>query len=94
MLVPRLGYCDYGCNNCGQVCPSGAIPPLGLEEKRERVIGHAYIDRSRCIPWVDNRNRIVCEELWHVRAQLSLGGPGGHSSAGAQPGGGGGVASH
>ncbi len=66
VLVPRLGYCDYSCHECGQVCPSGAIPPLSLEEKREMVIGHAYIDRSRCIPWVDHRNCIVCEEMCPV----------------------------
>jgi len=66
VLVPRLGYCDYTCNQCGQVCPTGAIPPLDLERKRRVVIGHAYIDRSRCIPWVDNRNCIVCEEVCPV----------------------------
>lgn len=66
LLVPRLGYCDYGCNKCGQVCPSGAIPPLSLESKREAVVGHAYIDRSRCIPWADGRNCIVCEEMCPV----------------------------
>lgn len=66
VLVPRLGYCDYTCNKCGLVCPSGAIPPLSLEEKREAVVGQAYIDRSRCIPWVDNRNCIVCEEMCPV----------------------------
>ena len=49
MLVPRLGYCDYSCNACGQVCPSGAIPPLSLEEKRKAVIGTALLDLDRCI---------------------------------------------
>ncbi|MCX7669486.1 MAG: 4Fe-4S binding protein [Anaerolineae bacterium] len=63
VLVPRLGHCDYGCNACGQACPTGAIPPLALAEKRITVIGHAYVDRSRCIPWVDGRNCIVCEEM-------------------------------
>ena len=63
VLTPRLGHCDYGCNACGQACPVGAIPPLPLEEKQITVIGHAYIDRSRCIPWVDNRNCLVCEEM-------------------------------
>ena len=63
VLVPRLGPCDFSCNACGQACPTGAIPPLGLDEKQQTVIGHAYIDRSRCIPWVDGRNCIVCEEM-------------------------------
>lgn len=63
ILVPRMGYCDYSCNACGQACPVGAIPPLALEEKRTVVIGRAYIDRSRCIPWVDAHNCIVCEEM-------------------------------
>jgi len=49
MLVPRLGYCDYSCNACGQVCPSGAIPPLSLEEKRKAVIGTAVVDVDRCV---------------------------------------------
>lgn len=48
-LVPRIGFCDYSCNSCGKVCPSGAIPPLSLEEKRRRVIGTAYVDLDRCI---------------------------------------------
>ena len=26
VLVPRLGYCDYSCNACGQACPVQAIP--------------------------------------------------------------------
>lgn len=66
VLVPRIGYCDYSCNKCGQVCPAGAIPQLSLEEKRQAVIGYAYVDRSRCIPWVDFRNCIVCEEMCPV----------------------------
>ena len=63
VLAARLGPCDFSCNACGQACPTGAIPPLGLEEKQQTVIGHAYIDRSRCIPWVDGSNCIVCEEM-------------------------------
>ena len=66
VLAPRLGYCDFGCNACGQACPTGAIPPLDLEAKRQAIIGHAYVDRSRCIPWVDGRNCIVCEEMCPV----------------------------
>lgn len=63
LLVPRLGYCDYSCHTCGQVCPSGAIPLLSLEEKQRQIIGTAYIDHNRCIPWADNTDCIVCEEV-------------------------------
>jgi len=66
VLVPRLGYCDFSCNVCGQNCPTGAIPRLPLEEKRLTVIGQAYIDRNRCIPWADGTNCIVCEEMCPV----------------------------
>jgi MauM/NapG family ferredoxin protein len=63
MLVPRLGYCDYICNRCGKVCPSGAIPMLSLPEKQRTVIGKAEIDEDRCIPWSKNTNCIVCQEM-------------------------------
>jgi NAD-dependent dihydropyrimidine dehydrogenase PreA subunit len=66
VLVPRIGYCDHGCAACGQVCPSGAIPPLALEEKRRQVIGVAVIDRTRCLPWAENTPCIVCQEMCPV----------------------------
>ncbi|MGB8646991.1 MAG: 4Fe-4S dicluster domain-containing protein [Anaerolineae bacterium] len=66
VLIPRLGYCDYSCNACGQVCPTGAIPLLALEEKRKQIIGVAYIDQNRCIPWSAYRPCIVCQEMCPV----------------------------
>ncbi|MGC8879787.1 MAG: 4Fe-4S binding protein [Anaerolineae bacterium] len=65
-LVPRLGYCNYGCHACGQVCPSGAIPALDLERKRQAVLGRAVIDRDRCLPWAHGVPCIVCEEMCPV----------------------------
>ena len=61
-LVPRLGYCNFGCNACGQVCPTGAIPELELVVKQHTPIGLACIDRDRCLPWTYNTPCIVCEE--------------------------------
>ena len=66
LLQTRLGYCDYSCNACGQICPTGAIPPLSLADKRKKVIGIAYIDQNRCIPWSVYRPCIVCEEMCPV----------------------------
>jgi polyferredoxin len=65
-ITPRVGYCDYSCNSCGQVCPTQAIPLLTLEQKRQQVIGKAEIDTSRCIPWAEGRDCIVCEEMCPV----------------------------
>ncbi len=61
-LVPRLGYCSYTCNACGQVCPSGAIPKLAIEDKRNAIIGLATINHNRCLPWAYDTPCIVCEE--------------------------------
>jgi MauM/NapG family ferredoxin protein len=63
MLVPRLGYCDYICNRCGEACPTGAIPKLSLPEKQQTVIGKAEIDEGRCLPWSQNESCSVCEEM-------------------------------
>ncbi|HUS84312.1 MAG TPA: 4Fe-4S binding protein [Anaerolineales bacterium] len=63
VLIPRLGYCDYGCNACGQSCPVEAIPPLPLARKQEQVIGRAEIDQDRCLPWIEEQECIVCEEV-------------------------------
>ncbi len=66
ILIPRIGYCDYGCTACGEVCPTGAIEKLRLEEKRKRKIGIAYIDQKRCIPYSLHLPCTVCEEMCPV----------------------------
>ncbi|MBC7235982.1 MAG: 4Fe-4S dicluster domain-containing protein [Chloroflexi bacterium] len=63
ILVPRLGHCDYACTACGEVCPTGAIPRLPLEQKRLIPIGKAYIDQTLCIAWSGRGPCIVCEEM-------------------------------
>jgi len=60
--VARYGYCEYNCTMCTEVCPTQAIHLLDLETKKKTVIGLAFIDRSRCIPWYKNEKCIVCEE--------------------------------
>jgi polyferredoxin len=61
-LAPRIGFCSYQCNACGQVCPSGAIPPLELTIKQSTPMGLARIDTDRCLPWAYNTPCAVCEE--------------------------------
>jgi polyferredoxin len=62
MLVPKIGYCEYYCSLCTQVCPTGAIRKLKIEEKTTVKIGSAWIKKDRCIPYALGRPCIVCEE--------------------------------
>lgn len=70
LFTPRMDYqsgqCEWSCNECGKVCPTGAIRPLTLAAKRKTVIGRAYIDENRCIPWADGLTCLVCQELCPV----------------------------
>lgn len=61
-LVPEIGYCEYNCTLCGEVCPTGAIPKLPVEVKRKVKLGIAKIDQSLCWPWAEAKECIVCEE--------------------------------
>jgi polyferredoxin len=63
VLVPRIGYCEYRCTLCGQVCPTGAIKRLELPEKTKVKIGLAMIDKGRCLPHAHATPCIVCEEV-------------------------------
>jgi len=62
LLIARLGYCEYNCTLCGQVCPTGAIRKLPIEEKRKTVIGLAVFDKNRCLPFARYEECLVCEE--------------------------------
>ena len=44
-----IGYCEYECTLCTEVCPTGAIRQLTVAEKQRIKIGLAYIDRNRCL---------------------------------------------
>ena len=68
VLVPRIGYCEYACVLCGTVCPTGAIRELdeaakkGAKGRPPVVLGTAFLDRGRCLPWAMGRPCLVCEE--------------------------------
>jgi len=55
------GYCRVECNNCSDVCPTGAIKPITLEEKASTQIGHAVWVKKNCIPVTDGVECGNCE---------------------------------
>ncbi len=71
VLNYRIGYCEPDCTACGQVCPTGAIQRLTIDQKRGQGayaeagpvrLGSAHFDVGRCLPWAKNMPCLVCEE--------------------------------
>jgi polyferredoxin len=68
ILIARIGYCEFSCVLCGQVCPTGAIQKITEREKMgigqpPIKIGTAFYDHGRCLPWSMQTPCIVCEEF-------------------------------
>jgi polyferredoxin len=73
----RIGAsgCDPNCIACGHICPTAAIRPLTVDEKKGRGefadrgpmrLGLAFVDRERCLPWSMDVPCIVCQEVCPV----------------------------
>lgn len=60
---PDWGCCPEWCNACSQACPTGALTPLTLEQKRHRQMGTAEVIRSACLAWEDGQDCSVCQEV-------------------------------
>ncbi|HWA70894.1 MAG TPA: 4Fe-4S binding protein [Polyangiaceae bacterium] len=68
ILIPRIGYCEFSCVLCGQVCPTGAIQKIDEKQKmgvgqKPVSVGTAMYDHGRCLPWAMATPCIVCEEF-------------------------------
>ncbi len=62
-ITARLAGCEQNCNVCGHLCPTGAIRPLDLEEKKHAKVGTARILKTRCIAWEQDRTCLICDEI-------------------------------
>lgn len=49
-VVANWAGCESSCNACTQVCPTGAIRALPLEEKRYARMGLAVVNQTTCLP--------------------------------------------
>jgi ferredoxin len=58
--VPNWSGCEPSCNNCGQVCPTGAIRALPIEEKRVARMGLAIINEKTCLPYAEREACQMC----------------------------------
>lgn len=71
-LMPRMdnhkGFCNFTCTTCGEVCPSGAIRPLPLDEKQQVQIGVVHFIRENCIVITQKTECGACSEHCPTKA--------------------------
>lgn len=54
------GYCRPECTKCSEVCPTGAIRPITIEDKSSTQIGHAVWVKENCIPLTNGDQCGLC----------------------------------
>lgn len=72
MLQPRLdniaGFCNFDCVICSSVCPTGAIVPLTLKEKKLVQIGKAKFIKENCVVHTQKTDCGACSEHCPTKA--------------------------
>ncbi len=63
VLDYNSSFCEFECNVCSQTCPTGALLPLSLEEKKVTKIGTASIETGRCVVYKDGTSCGACAEI-------------------------------
>ena len=60
MVKADWAGCESSCNACGQVCPTGAIRALPLEEKKVARMGLAIVNEQACLPMAGVEDCDLC----------------------------------
>ena len=76
LMQPKMdyekGFCDYECNVCGKVCPTGAIMPVTLPEKKLIQLGLADLQQDKCIVYTKKENCGACLEVCPTHTLYSV----------------------
>jgi polyferredoxin len=57
-----VSFCSYNCSNCSQICPTGAIQPITVEDRRTVRTGTAEFFRGRCVVKTEGTSCGACSE--------------------------------
>ena len=72
MMQPHMdyhsGYCNFDCKICTDICPTGAILPLELEDKKLVQLGKAKFIKENCIVETERTDCGACSEHCPTKA--------------------------
>ncbi len=72
MMVPvmdySVGFCEYECNRCSRVCPTGAISPIAPEKKKRTQIGTVFLIDDDCVVFKNKEDCGACAEVCPTHA--------------------------
>lgn len=72
IMQPVLNYhhafCSFECQNCTQVCPTGALQPTDLIAKRRIKIGRVHFYEEYCVVHVNGKDCGACAEVCPTHA--------------------------
>lgn len=72
MMQPKVsfqaGHCNYNCTICTEICPSGALLPLGVEQKKRTQLGVVKFIKENCVVYTDLNNCGACSEHCPTKA--------------------------
>ena len=57
-----VAFCEFNCSQCSQVCPTGAIQPITVEQRHVVQAGVAHFFRRRCIVRTEGTACGACAE--------------------------------
>lgn len=72
IMQPRMdyksGFCNFECNICTEVCPSGAIQSTQLESKKRIQLGKAIFVKDNCVVYTQKTDCGACAEHCPTKA--------------------------
>jgi ferredoxin len=72
MMQPFMDYsasfCNFDCVACTEICPTGALKPLTLEEKQLTQLGKAIFIKHNCVVHIDGTDCGACSEHCPTKA--------------------------